>query len=106
MKIDDLNSLGGISTPGADGASAVDSGARRSGVTGTSGAGSDTAEISGLAGKISQAENKAATERAAKIEQLRAAAANGTYQVSPEATSKGIVNDALASGAGAGSSTK
>lgn len=104
MKIDDRNSVSGISTPGAAGASGVNSGARPSGTGGSSSAGSDTAELSGLTGKIQQADSQAAAGRAAKIDQLRNQVANGTYQVTPAAISQGIVNDALAAGAGGGSS--
>jgi flagellar biosynthesis anti-sigma factor FlgM len=102
MKIDDRNQLGAVSTPGATGAAGVASGTQRTTSGAPSGSGSDTAELSGLAGKISQD----SADRAAKVEQLRAQFANGTYQPSSAAISHGIVNDALASGAAAGGTGK
>jgi flagellar biosynthesis anti-sigma factor FlgM len=102
MKIDNRNDLSGVSTPGAAAATSVDSSNRRTtgGVSG--GASSDSVELSGLAGKISQAVGQDAAARAAKVEQLRSQVGNGTYQVDAAATSRGVVNESLAGAATAG----
>jgi hypothetical protein len=98
MKIDDRNQLGQVSTPSAIGASAVESGSQRKTGGGVSGSGWDTAELSGLAGKISQD----SADRAAKVELLRGQVANGTYQPNTAAIGRGIVSEALASATAAG----
>jgi flagellar biosynthesis anti-sigma factor FlgM len=102
MKIDNRNDLSGVSTPGAAAATSVDSGSRRTTVGGTGGASSDSVELSGLAGKISQAVSQDAADRSAKVEQLRSQVGNGTYQADSAATSRGVVNESLASSATAG----
>ena len=103
MKIDNRSDLSGVSTPGVSGAAGVDSGARTTtnGVAG--GSSSDSVELSGLAGQISQAESQNAATRSATVEQLRSQVDNGTYQADPAAISHGVVNEALASAAAAGS---
>jgi flagellar biosynthesis anti-sigma factor FlgM len=106
MKIDDRSNLGAVSTPGANGAAGVESGGRRETSRGVDGSGPDRAELSGLAGKISQFVSKDAAGRAAKVEQLRAQVASGSYSADPAAISRGIVNDALASAAIAGGSSR
>jgi flagellar biosynthesis anti-sigma factor FlgM len=104
MKIDNRSDLS-VSTPGTAGAPGIDSGSRPAG-GGSSGSGPDTAELSSLAGKISQAVSQDGADRAAKVDQLRAQVTAGTYQADSQATSHGIVNDALASAAAAGGSSR
>jgi len=66
--------------------------------------GSDRAELSGLAGKISRAAGQEADERVSNVERLRLEVANGVYQPNPSDISRGIVEDAIASAAAAGGS--
>jgi anti-sigma28 factor (negative regulator of flagellin synthesis) len=104
MKIVDQSNLGPVNTPGTKGATGPDSAkGRDASRAATTGDGRDSADLSGLAGKISQAISKDSANRAAEVEQLRLQVANGTYQVDAAATSRGVVNDALA---GAGGSAK
>src|SRR6266540_1096129 len=104
MKIDNRNDLGAVSTPGAKGAAGVESGGRKGVDNQADGSGADRAELSGLAGKIAGALSKDSADRAAKVEQLRAQVAQGSYRPDAEAISKGIVTDALANAATAGGS--
>ena len=106
MKIDDRSDLGGISSPGAKGASGVEGGARHEAGQGVDRAGSDRAELSSLAGKISGATGLDGEQRAANAERLRLEVAEGRYHPDPADTSRGIVNDALASAATAGGAQK
>jgi anti-sigma28 factor (negative regulator of flagellin synthesis) len=107
MKIVDQSNLSPAQAPSAKSAVGVESGERReAGRAAATGDGRDSAELSGLAGKISQAVSKDSANRAAVVEQLRVQVASGTYQVDAAATSRGIVNDSLASAAGAGGSPK
>jgi flagellar biosynthesis anti-sigma factor FlgM len=103
MKIVDQINLSPAATPSAKNATVPEPGKRleasRASATGD---GRDSADLSGLAGKISQAVSKDSASRAAQVEQLRAQVASGTYQVDAAATSRGIVNDSLANAAGAG----
>ena len=103
MKIVDLNQLGiaGAATPEATSTEAA--GGRRGG-PGTAGAphGQDHAEVSGLAGKLTEATSTEAANRAARVESLRDAVDRGAYQVDARAVSQGIVRDALTKDAGAG----
>jgi flagellar biosynthesis anti-sigma factor FlgM len=103
MKIDN-NELSGVSTPATTGATSPDSGARRTTEAGTLGTGSDSVELSGLAGKISQAVGQDAVDRSGKVEELRSLVGSGTYQADSAAISRGVVNEALASAATAGGS--
>lgn len=99
MKIDDRSSLGAVSTPGGTGVAGAETGTRQGTSQGIGGS-SDRAELSGLAGKISQAVGRDAVDRAAKVEQLRLQVANRGYQADPAAISTGIVNEALANTGG------
>ena len=101
MKIDNLNDVGGVSAAGAKGAAALEGGARHEAGRGVD-HGSDHAELSGLAGKISRVASREAVERAAEVERLRVEFAAGTYNPDPADVSRGIVKDSLASGAAAG----
>jgi anti-sigma28 factor (negative regulator of flagellin synthesis) len=104
MKIVDQNNLGPAPTPGAQGASGADAGKRREASRAeVTGDGTDSADLSGLAGKISEAVSKNSVNRATVVEQLRSQVADGTFQVDAAATSRGIVNDSLANAASAGS---
>lgn len=69
------------STSGRTAASAVSSG--------------DQIDLGGSNGLLSQAQNSAADERAARIEQLRALVQSGNYQVDTTALSKSIVSATL-----------
>ena len=104
MKIVDQSNLSPASAPSTQGASGVDAGKRREASRAeVTGDGRDSAGLSGLAGKISEALNKSSANRATVVEQLRSQVASGTYQVDAAATSRGIVNDSLANAASAGS---
>jgi negative regulator of flagellin synthesis FlgM len=107
MKIVDQNNLSPVPAPSTKSAVGPASGkGRESGQAASTGDGRDSAELSGLAGKISQAISKDSTNRAAQVEQLRVQVANGTYKVDAAATSRGIVNDSLANAASAGGRPK
>jgi flagellar biosynthesis anti-sigma factor FlgM len=103
MKIDDRSDVGAVSTPAAASTAGVEGGGRRTGGAGTAGSSPDTAELSDLAGKISQADGQDAASRAEKLGQLRALVAGGNYQPDAQGISHGIVNEALAPGAESGS---
>ena len=104
MKIDDRNDLSGISTSGAKGAGGVEGAGRREGNRKADGTGTDRAELSGLAGKISRAVGLEAEQRAANVERLRVELASGVYKPDPADISRGIVKDAIAHAAAAGGS--
>jgi hypothetical protein len=104
MKIDDRSDLNGVSPSGTKGAAGVEGGSRPEAGRKTDRTGSDSAELSGLAGKISRATGQEAEERAANVERLRLEVSNGLYQPDPAETSRGIVKDALANAATAGGS--
>ena len=105
MKIDNHSDLSGVSTPGVSGAAGIDSGARNTtnGVAG--GSNSDSVELSGLAGRISQAESQNAANRSATVEQLRSQVDNGTYHADSASISHRVVNEALESAAAGGGSS-
>jgi anti-sigma28 factor (negative regulator of flagellin synthesis) len=104
MKIDDRNDLNGVSTSEAKGAGGVEGAGRREGSRKAERTGSDRAELSGLAGKISRAVGLEAEQRAANVERLRVAVASGVYNPDPADISRGIVKDAIAHSAAAGGS--
>ena len=104
MKIDDLSNAGGVASTGAKGAGAVESSARHEAGRAADHAGSDRAELSGLAGKIAQATSIDASQRAEKVLRLKVEIAEGRYQPDTSAISRGLVNDALSSSAKAGES--
>jgi flagellar biosynthesis anti-sigma factor FlgM len=106
MKIDDRSDLSGIASPGAKGAAGVDGAGKREGSQGTNRAGSDRAEVSGRAGKISQTLNQDAADRAAKVDRLRLEVAAGRYNPDPADISHAIVNEAVASATAAGGTGK
>ena len=102
MKIENGTSLGSASATGAAGVAGADAAGRREAGRGVDSANSDSAEISGLAGKISQALNQDSANRAATVQQLSAAVANGQYNPDSAAVSRGIVGEALTNSAAAG----
>src|SRR5579864_2200178 len=106
MKIVDPNNSSPVPAPSTKSAVGPASGKGREAVQAPIGDGADSAELSGLAGKISQALSKDSTNRTSQVEQLRVQVANGTYKVDSAATSRGIVNDALANAASAGGNSK
>jgi flagellar biosynthesis anti-sigma factor FlgM len=106
MKIDDRSDLGSVASPGAKGAGGVEGAGRKEGSRGAERAGSDHAELSGRAGKISQALGQTEAQRAATVERLRLAVAEGRYHPDPAAVGSAIVNDALTHAAEAGASGK
>ena len=106
MRIDDQGNVGATSTTAAKGAAGVEPADRRDVGRTATGDGNDSAEISGLAGKISQAVSKDSANRAAQVEALRTQVAGGSFHVDVAATSRGIVNDSLSSAAAAGSTKK
>ena len=103
MKIDDRSDVGAVSIPAAGSTAGVEGGGRRTGGAGAAGLSQDTAELSDLAGKISQAEGQNATHRAEKLQQLQALVASGNYRPDAQGISHGIVNEALAHGSESGS---
>jgi anti-sigma28 factor (negative regulator of flagellin synthesis) len=106
MKIIDQSNLSPTSAPAAKGAIGSESGERRDAGRTTTRDTNDSAELSGLAGKISQAVGKDSANRATLVDQLRTQVASGTFQVDVEATSRGIVKDSLANAASAGGGPK
>ncbi len=103
MKIVDLNQLG-IGGAAAHETTSTEAAGGRRGGPGAAGSahGQDHAEVSGLAGKLAEATSAEAAQRATRVERLRAAVDQGTFQVDAKAVSQGIVKDALARDAGAG----
>lgn len=104
MKIDDRSDLNGVSSSAAKGAAGVEGAARQEAGRKADRTGSDRAELSGLAGKISRAASLEADERAANVERLRLEVANRVYQPDPADISRGIVKDAIAIAAASGGS--
>jgi flagellar biosynthesis anti-sigma factor FlgM len=102
MKIDNGSNLGSIPATGVAGAAGTDAASQRVAGLGVGSASPDSAELSGLAGKISQTLSQDSADRAAKGEQLRALISSGQYSSDSAAVSRGIVNDALTSSAAAG----
>ena len=98
MKIVDGNSLRALAHA-VENAGQVGGPADLKGAVKTLGTGPvDTAEVSGLAGKLAEAAAGGSPERAAKVEALRAAAAAGGYSVDGAAVARGIVADGLVGG--------
>jgi flagellar biosynthesis anti-sigma factor FlgM len=56
---------------------------------------SDSIELSGLSGRVSQTLQADSASRAEKVNQIAAAVQSGTYQVDAKAVSKAIVDHAL-----------
>jgi len=107
MKIIDQSNVGTAPVPGAKSAGAVEPGEHREASHAiTTADGKDSAELSSLASKISDAVKKDSDNRAARVEELRAQVASGAYQADAAATSHGIVNDAVAQAAAASGSSK
>ena len=106
MKIHNPNDLGAVSSPGAKGTTGVGGSGRPDANRGAESTGPDRAELSGLAGKISQAAGRDATHRAANVEQLRQQVSAGTYRPDSAAISHGIVSEALTNAAAAGGTSK
>jgi anti-sigma28 factor (negative regulator of flagellin synthesis) len=106
MKIIDQSNVSPSALPSAKGAGGVEPTGRRETAHATTGDGKDSAEVSGLAAKISEAIGKDNAGRAAKVEALRAQVASGSYQADAKATSHAIVNDAVSQAAGAGGSSQ
>jgi anti-sigma28 factor (negative regulator of flagellin synthesis) len=107
MKIVDPNKLSPAPAPSTQSTTGPESTKRREASrTASTGDGNDSADLSGLAGKISEARSTDTANRAAQVEQLRLQVAQGTYQADAAATSRGIVNDSLANAASAGGSSR
>jgi flagellar biosynthesis anti-sigma factor FlgM len=104
MKIDNGSNLGPASAAGASGAAATGASGRQDASRGVDSASPDSAELSGLAGKISQALSHDSTNRAAKVQQLSAQVSSGQYNPDSAAVSRGIVGEALTSAAAGGGS--
>jgi flagellar biosynthesis anti-sigma factor FlgM len=101
MKINDQSNVGATPLPGAKSVGGVEPVERREVSHAVTSDGKDSAELSSLASKISDAVKKDSDNRAARVEELRAQVASGAYQVDAAATSHGIVNDAVAQAAAA-----
>jgi flagellar biosynthesis anti-sigma factor FlgM len=106
MKINDQSNVGATPLPGAKSVGGVEPAERREVSPAISGDGKDSAELSSLASKISDAVKKDSDSRAARVEELRTQVAAGAYQVDSAATSRGIVNDSLTHSAAASGSSK
>jgi anti-sigma28 factor (negative regulator of flagellin synthesis) len=98
MKILDRNQLGIGGAGSLDGSGSTEAvgGRRNSADAAPAGSAQDRAEVSGLAGKLSEATSKDASQRATRVEKLRAAVAGGSHRVDAHEVSRGIVKDALA----------
>ncbi|MBK9166924.1 MAG: flagellar biosynthesis anti-sigma factor FlgM [Bryobacterales bacterium] len=70
----------------------------RTGVRTPGGAGEDQADVSRLAGALTDAITGAAPERAARVEQLRLDVQSGRYEPDAQAIARGVVTDALSAG--------
>jgi len=101
MKINDRNDLAALDAARQSQAVQAD-GTGKSRGRQTERAGEDRAEVSGLAGHLSQAIDGTSPARVARLEALKTDVAAGRYKPDAAATSQGIVRDALASAAGAG----
>ncbi len=102
MKIDNGTNLGSTSATGASGVAGTQAGGRRDASRNVDSASPDSAELSGLAGRISQALSRDNSARSEKAQQLSAAVASGQYNPDAAAVSRGVVNEALTSSAAAG----
>lgn len=60
--------------------------------------GSDRADLSGVAGRLSEMLQPDTSARAEKVTRLKEAVASGTYQVDAAAVSRALVDEALAPG--------
>jgi len=60
--------------------------------------GNDRADLSGVAGRLSEILQTESTQRAERIRQLKEAVAAGTYEVNPADLSRAMVNEALQTG--------
>jgi hypothetical protein len=99
MKIHNPNDLSAVSAPGVRDTAGLEGSGRKESGRGSGAVGSDSAELSGLAGKISKATANDAASRAGKVEELRKLVSANAYQPDSAAIAKGVVNDGL-SGAG------
>jgi flagellar biosynthesis anti-sigma factor FlgM len=98
MRINDPNSLGNALPP----ESAATEPASRTvlNAPGTITVGPDRADLSEVAGRLSEILQSESGSRAQKIQQLKEAVASGTYQVDSAALSRALLNEALTPGAG------
>src|SRR5882672_3265487 len=97
MRVDDRN-LNGAGGPQPGRAPAAYETGRAGSTTGaqvTETAGGDRAEISSVAGTVSQAITTHAADRAQRVEKLAAAYRSGQYSVSAQSASQALVRDAL-----------
>ena len=91
MRINDPNSLGNALPPESTTthpASRTDQKA-----PGTITVGTDRADLSEVAGRLSEILQSESASRAEKIQQLKEAVASGTYQVDSAALSRALVNE-------------
>jgi hypothetical protein len=103
MKVDDrnLNGASSAQTGRATSTQEIDRAGSTNGSRHSESAGGDRAEISGLAGRLSQALNSNSTERSQRIEALTRQYRAGQYQANPQAVSHAFVREALESKDGA-----
>ena len=97
MRVEDrnLNGAGGPQPGRAPGAYETGRTGSTTGAQVTETAGGDRAEISSLAGTVSQAITTYAAERAQRIEKLASEYRSGQYKVSARSASQALVRDAL-----------
>ncbi len=97
MRVEDrnLNGAGGPQPGRAPGAYETGRTGSTAGAQVTETAGGDRAEISNLAGTVSQAMSTHAAERAQRIGKLAAEYRAGQYNVSARSASQAVVRDAL-----------
>jgi hypothetical protein len=97
MKVDDrnLNGVAGAQTGRTTGTHETDRNTSAAGAHHNEYAGGDRADISGLAGRLSQALHTHSTERAQRIDALTKQYRAGQYHPTPQATSHALIQDAL-----------
>ncbi|HXI40130.1 MAG TPA: flagellar biosynthesis anti-sigma factor FlgM [Bryobacteraceae bacterium] len=97
MRVEDrnLNGAGGPQPGRAPGAYETGRTGSAAGAQVTETAGGDRAEISSLAGTVSQAITTHMAERAQRVEKLAAEYRSGQYNVSARSASQALVRDAL-----------
>jgi anti-sigma28 factor (negative regulator of flagellin synthesis) len=97
MRVEDrnLNEAGGLQPGRAPGAYETGRAGSTVGAQITETAGGDRAEISSLAGTVSQAVAAHAAERAQRVEKLATEYRAGQYKVSARSASQALVRDAL-----------
>jgi len=103
MRINDQNGRGNALTQ-TNGTSSVGRTDRHGDAKPASGAGSgsDSVQISGIAGQLSKTLAAGSSSRSQRVSELAQAVRSGTYQVDGAAVSRAMVDQAISMGKGAG----